>query len=48
MGYRFWKRYSTKPAALKEAKRLRKAGKRAKVVPLKGYGKHNFDVFVGK
>ena len=46
MRYRFWKRFSSKKAALAEAKKLRNAGKRAKVVPLKGYEKHNFDVLV--
>ncbi len=46
MGYLFWKRFDTRKTALAEAAKLRKMGKRAKVVPLKGYGERNFDVMV--
>jgi len=46
MSYQFWKRYNTKRGALAEAGKLRKMGKKAKVVPLKGYEENNFDVFI--
>lgn len=46
VAYRFFRRYSTRPAAEAKAKKLRKEGLKAKVVALKGHEKHNFDVMI--
>ena len=42
--YAFWKRYSTREKALKEAAKVRKMGKNAHVMRIDD---HNFDVVVG-
>jgi hypothetical protein len=47
MTYVFWKRYGTRKAALKEAAKLRKMGKPAKVIPYGLHSDHNHDVWVG-
>ena len=47
MTYVFWKRYGTRKAALKEAAKLRKMGKPAKVVPYGPRDGFNQDVFIG-